>query len=796
MAVCRECSLIVSRTRRSASLRVREWLAAVLGALLAVAASSVARAQTCPGDCNGDGVISVDEMIVAANIALGTLSLRACPSVDRNGDGVVGIDEALTTVGGGVTGCGQAHARSGRSADPPAQIELGVVAGSAGAQVTVDATLHTMGNVVAGVQNDIAFDPFTPIIGCDPNPAIAKGVFLAFRPFGCTPGVDCTSMRLLVLSLTDVNPIPDGSVLYTCHVAINLAAPDGNYPLTMSNVDGSTPDGVEVVTDGIDGAVVVDGGAICAGDCNLDGTVDISETIRGLNMLLNSFPDSMCPEADLNGLGTVTVDESVAAVGNSLNGCGSSPFGPPGTAPVTIELGVVTGTAGTQVSFDAQLLANGQSVAGTQNDISVDPLTPLVSCAPNPAIGKGGTSFAFSPLGCSPGVDCTSVRAVVVSLSDIVAIPDGSVLYSCTVAIDPSAPDGSHPLHLSTLGASTPGGRPITTFAIDGAVISSGGVGPTPTPTPSSATIVVGDATGEAGQTVTFDVGLETDGDVAGTENELQFDAGTPIVFTACAVNPGINKPASAFAFRPMGCVPGVNCSGVKGLVLSFSDVAAIPSGSTLYSCDALILAGASPGSYLIDCFAPGASTPEGQAVPTGCTDGHVTVLPSGPPVAPASLILETARLRATSSTDFSRVNGSVVIAGIVNANVPFGGLTDEIAGGGLTIAVGGAGGVDLPLQWDSTQCTSRSTSKGPMIQCAADDAQGRRRVSIRSTRPPNLLAIKLVATHLALSGPFTTDPVSANLQTTSFQRPDSIGGCQLRHQGSLTVCQEHGAVP
>jgi hypothetical protein len=799
MAVSRECSLFVSRPRRSASWLLRGWFAEVLGVLLMLAAPAVARAQTCPGDCNGDGIVSVDEMIIAANVALGMLSVRACPSVDRNGDGVVGVDEAVIAVDSGVSGCGQSHAAGARSADPPEQIELGVVTGSAGAQVAVDATLHTMGNVVAGVQNDIAFDPYyTPIIGCDANPAIGKGVFTAFHPIGCTPGVDCTSIRLLVLSLSDVNPIPDGSVLYTCRVAINKTAPDGTYPLTMSNLDGSTSDGVAIPTDGIDGAVIVDGGAICAGDCDLDGTVTINETVEGLNILLGIVPPSTCPQADLSGTGTVTIDESVAAVGNSVSGCGSSPSGPPGTAPVTIQLGVVSGTAGAQVSFDAQLLGNGQSVAGTQNDISVDPFTPLVSCVVNPAIDKSATSFVFSPEGCTPGVDCTSVRAAVLSLSDVNPIPDGAVLYTCTVAISPSAPDGSHPLSLSTLGASTPGGRPITTFAIDGAVISSGGVIPTPTPTPapSSATIIVGDASGEAGQTVTFDVGLETNGDVAGTENELQFDAGTPIVFTACTVNAGINKLGSAFAFRPTGCVPNVNCSGVKALILSFANLDPIPSGSTLYSCDALILDGASPGNYLIDCFAPGAATPDGQAVPTTCTDGHVTVLPSGPPVAPASLILEKARLRANGSTDPNRVNGSLVLAGVINANAPFGGLTDEITGSGLRISVGGAGGVDFTLQWTATQCVSRSTSKGPQVQCTADDAAGRRRVSLRSTRPPNLLAIKVIGTHLDVAGPFTADPVSANLQTTSFQRPDSVGGCQLGHRNSLTVCREHGAVP
>ena len=68
--------------------------------------------------------------------------------------------------------------------------------------------------------------------------------------------MDCTSVKLLVLSLTDVDPIPDGSVLYTCTVAISFFAPDGTYPLDTNQEDASTPDGEAVATEGIDGAVV------------------------------------------------------------------------------------------------------------------------------------------------------------------------------------------------------------------------------------------------------------------------------------------------------------------------------------------------------------------------------------------------------------------------------------------------------------------------------------------------------------------------------------------------------------
>ena len=562
--------------------------------------------------------------------------MRACPGIASGSDGAARIDDAVAAVRGSLGQCGSARAASPRDAGTPAQIELGVVSGSAGAQVIFTATLHDMGNVVAGTQNDISFDPRTPITGCDENPAINKGAFVGFQPPGCTLGVNCTGVRVIVLSLSDVDPIPDGSVLYSCHVAIDLTAPDGTYPLVSTNEGASTPDGQFIETEGIDGAVIVAGGGFCAGDCNASGSVTISELINGINILGNPGSLASCAAADINGSGTVTVDESVAATGNALGGCGTSPSGPFGSETVQIALDSVTGVPGTLVAISATLHAGSASVAGTQNDISVDPLTPIADCDPNPAIDKGATTFFYSPNGCTLGFDCTGVRVLVTALMNTIPIPDGSILYTCTLAVDALAPDGTYPVFNLDEGASTPGGRPVPVVGIDGAVIVGNG-------SSTGTRIVAGSTFGIPGQEVSFGVGLETDEDVAGTENELAFDLGAPIVFTSCQVNPDINKPQTAFAFRPNSCVPGANCSGVKALVISFSNLDPIPNGSTMYTCDVLLMPEATPGDYPINCFAPGAATPDGNAIDADCVNGQVTILPGGrrPPASP---ILQRAR--------------------------------------------------------------------------------------------------------------------------------------------------------
>jgi len=70
-------------------------LAAVIG--LAAGAAAV-WAQGIPGDCSGDGTVTVDELIIGVNIALGSAPLSSCPSFDIDGDGQVTVDELIVAV--------------------------------------------------------------------------------------------------------------------------------------------------------------------------------------------------------------------------------------------------------------------------------------------------------------------------------------------------------------------------------------------------------------------------------------------------------------------------------------------------------------------------------------------------------------------------------------------------------------------------------------------------------------------------------------------------------------------------
>jgi len=89
------------QTRRPLATVIRTG---ALGFVLAAVAGA-AQAQ-CAGDCDGDGAVTVDELIHAVDIVLGTASIDGCLAADANQDGRVAVDEVVQAVGNAQVGCG------------------------------------------------------------------------------------------------------------------------------------------------------------------------------------------------------------------------------------------------------------------------------------------------------------------------------------------------------------------------------------------------------------------------------------------------------------------------------------------------------------------------------------------------------------------------------------------------------------------------------------------------------------------------------------------------------------------
>lgn len=149
---------------------------------------------------------------------------------------------------------------------PPAvTIVIGSAEGQPGTTVGVNISLDTMNlGDVAGAENEVTFAAARILAktngrpDCLVNPDINKeATAFSFQPSGCT-GDACLRVKALVLSLGNVDPIPNGATMYTCQVGIpSNATPGQCFPLTCSAPRSSDPDGVAVDTVCTDGEVCV-----------------------------------------------------------------------------------------------------------------------------------------------------------------------------------------------------------------------------------------------------------------------------------------------------------------------------------------------------------------------------------------------------------------------------------------------------------------------------------------------------------------------------------------------------------
>jgi MYXO-CTERM domain-containing protein len=145
---------------------------------------------------------------------------------------------------------------------PPA-VEVGSATGNPGERVTIEVRLHSGAAEVSGIQADIGFAPQTafvrgptgrPDCAYGTDPSVAGFSSLEFQPPQCTD--DCRAIRAIVLS-TDVSALPEGTLLLTCTVEIAADAEPGTYPLSLSNLGASTPEGMWLDLDGVAGAITV-----------------------------------------------------------------------------------------------------------------------------------------------------------------------------------------------------------------------------------------------------------------------------------------------------------------------------------------------------------------------------------------------------------------------------------------------------------------------------------------------------------------------------------------------------------
>ncbi len=62
-------------------------------------------ASSCTGDCNGEGMVAINELILGVNINLGMRPVSDCPAFDEDGGGSVAISELIRGVRNSLEGC-------------------------------------------------------------------------------------------------------------------------------------------------------------------------------------------------------------------------------------------------------------------------------------------------------------------------------------------------------------------------------------------------------------------------------------------------------------------------------------------------------------------------------------------------------------------------------------------------------------------------------------------------------------------------------------------------------------------
>jgi len=63
--------------------------------------------ETCVGDCQSNGTVTIGDILTMVNIALGNTPVTACNAGDANHDGQITVDEILTAVNNALEGCAQ-----------------------------------------------------------------------------------------------------------------------------------------------------------------------------------------------------------------------------------------------------------------------------------------------------------------------------------------------------------------------------------------------------------------------------------------------------------------------------------------------------------------------------------------------------------------------------------------------------------------------------------------------------------------------------------------------------------------
>jgi hypothetical protein len=183
----------------------------------------------CAGDCNGDGHVGIDELILAVNIALGQSAVQACLAADGDDSGEVQINELLGAVRSALSSCPARKVPTTPTAPPITPTPTPTLPTMPGPDITF------LG-IASG--DDVPQDP----VGTDDQ---GRPIFSWPRGQGFSliiearPGIDRTPVAVHAADTTGA-ALPDLQVI--------LSNPIGDGSAALCDADPPNPGGVPAVT--------------------------------------------------------------------------------------------------------------------------------------------------------------------------------------------------------------------------------------------------------------------------------------------------------------------------------------------------------------------------------------------------------------------------------------------------------------------------------------------------------------------------------------------------------------------
>jgi hypothetical protein len=194
-----------------------------------------------------DGIVVVQQAVEAANQATDFEGLSAAAAAEL-AEAVAMADPVVeATV---VSALSPTRTATATPTPRPTEVTLyvGSAAGAPGATVSVSVTLGAADMDVVGTENELVLPAGVQALAaggaadCTVNPAIDKDASsFTLQPPGCTPATDCTGIKAIVFDLSNVDPISDGAVLYTCRLRIAAGAAPGMVPVICAAAFYSPP---------------------------------------------------------------------------------------------------------------------------------------------------------------------------------------------------------------------------------------------------------------------------------------------------------------------------------------------------------------------------------------------------------------------------------------------------------------------------------------------------------------------------------------------------------------------------